>query len=84
MGTPEASGTARVGSTLKVKRGTWTNKASFSYWWYADGKLITKATKSTLKIGKSLKGKQITVAVNGKRSGYATVTKTSKATRKVR
>lgn len=82
--TPKISGTAKVKSTLKVKRGTWTSKMKFSYRWYADGKPIPKATKASLKLGKSLKGKKITVTVTGKRSGFTTVTKTSTATKKVR
>lgn len=81
--TPTISGTARVRATLKVKRGTWTPGTTFSYRWYANGKAISKATKSSLRLRKSLRGKRITVSVTGRKSGYATVTRTS-GTRKVR
>ncbi len=82
--TPKISGKAKVGSTLRVTRGSWTSKTSFSYRWYANGRSISKATRSSLKIGRALRGKVITVAVTGKKSSYATITKTSAATSKVR
>jgi hypothetical protein len=69
---------------LATAVGTWTKKTKFRYAWYADGRAISKATKSVLMVSKSLRGKSITVAVTGKKSGYATVTKTSAATGKVR
>jgi hypothetical protein len=81
--TPTIIGTARVRATLKVKRGTWTPDTRFSYRWYANGKAISRATRSSLKLGKSLRGKRITVRVTGMKAGYATVTRTS-AIRKVR
>lgn len=83
-GTPTISGTAKVGATLTAKRGTWTASTTFSYQWYASGKAISKATKSTYKVTGSQRGKTITVKVTGKRSGYATVAKTSKATARVK
>jgi len=82
--TPRITGTAKVHATLKAKPGTWSRGTKFHYRWYADGQAIAKATKSTLKIAKSLKGKAITVAVTGKNPGFETVTRTSAATRKVR
>mgnify|MGYP003704356425 CR=1 FL=1 len=54
MSRPKISGTAKVGSTLTAKPGTWTSKTTFSYQWYANGKAISKATKVTYKIPKSL------------------------------
>ena len=78
--TPKISGTAKVGSTLTAKPGTWTSKTTFSYQWYANGKAISKATKVTYKIPSSLAGKKITVKVTGKKSGYASAAKTSAAT----
>ncbi|GAB2698620.1 protocatechuate 3,4-dioxygenase beta subunit [Microbacterium marinum] len=78
--TPKISGTAKVGSTLTAKPGTWTSKTTFAYQWYANGKAISKATKVTYKIPKSLAGKKITVKVTGKKSGYASAAKTSAAT----
>ncbi|MBO1901350.1 hypothetical protein J4H92_05240 [Leucobacter weissii] len=81
---PKVKGTARVGKKLSVTRGSWTSGTKFTYRWYANGKAIKKATKSTLKINKSLKKKRITVKVTGKKAGYTTVTKTSKRTAKVK
>jgi hypothetical protein len=83
VGTPKISGTVAVGSTLKAKTGTWSKGTTFSYQWYANGKAIKKATKSSYKLTKSQKGKKITVRVAGTKSGYATGYKTSKATGKV-
>lgn len=83
-GTPSISGTAAVGKKLTAKSGTWTSGTTFSYQWYASGKAISKATKSTLTLSSSLRGKTITVKVTGKKSGYATVAKSSKATARVR
>ncbi|MFL0565524.1 hypothetical protein [Microbacterium sp. 179-I 1D1 NHS] len=81
--TPSVSGTATVGATLTAKAGTWAKGASFSYQWYASGKKINGATKSTYKISSSLVGKNITVTVTGKKAGHVTTSKGSKATAKV-
>lgn len=83
-GTPRIKGTAKVHASLRVKTGTWTRGTKFHYRWYANGQVIAKATKSTVKIAKSLKGKVITVSVTGKNAGFETVTRTSVGTRKVR
>ncbi len=75
--TPVISGTKRAGQTLTAKPGSWTKGTKFSYQWMADGKAISKATKSKLKLTKALAGKAITVRVTGKKAGYATVAKTA-------
>ncbi|MFT4229309.1 MAG: hypothetical protein QM602_03365 [Microbacterium sp.] len=80
---PKISGTAKVGAKLTAKPGTWTKGTTFSYRWYADGKAISKATKSTFTIAAAQVGKKVTVTVTGRKSGYATVSKTSKATARV-
>jgi len=83
--TPVISGKAKVGKTLKAKPGTWgPAPVTVRYQWYANGKKISKATKSSYKIAKKYKGKKITVAVTGVKSGYTTVIKKSKATAKVK
>ncbi|MGC4174496.1 beta strand repeat-containing protein [Demequina sp.] len=82
--TPTISGTAKVGYKLTAKVGTWDTGVTKTYQWYASGKAIKGATKSTYTISKSYKGKTITVKVTGKKSGYTSVAKTSKATAKVR
>jgi len=70
----------RVGETLSVKPGTWTSGTSFTFKWYAGKTPIKSATGSTLYVSASLKGKKITVQVTGKKAGYSTVAKKSKAT----
>jgi len=82
--TPKISGKAKVGKKLTAKPGAWTSGTTFTYQWYANGKAIKGATKATLTLKKAQKGKKITVTVTGKKSGYATVAKTSKATGKVK
>jgi hypothetical protein len=81
---PKITGKAKVGKTLKVKVGKWSPVPKFTYQWYAGGKAIKGATKATLKLKKAQKGKKITVKVTGKKAGYITKTKTSKATAKVK
>ncbi|WP_425837179.1 carboxypeptidase regulatory-like domain-containing protein [Microbacterium sp. PA5] len=83
-GKPSISGTVAVGKKLTAKPGAWTKGTTFTYRWYANGKAISKATTSTLSLSSSLRGKKITVKVTGKKSGYATVTKASKTTARVR
>jgi hypothetical protein len=82
--TPKITGTAKVGKKLKAKPGAWSPKAKYTYQWYANGKAIKGATKATLTLKKAQKGKKITVKVTAKKSGYNAVTKTSKATKKVK
>ncbi|GAA5033247.1 fibronectin type III domain-containing protein [Microbacterium fluvii] len=80
VATPSISGAAKVTKTLTAKTGTWTAGTSFTYQWYANGKAISGAKKSTLKLSSAVVGKKITVKVTGKKSGHPTVSKTSKAT----
>lgn len=80
--TPTISGTPAVGKKLTAKPGAWA--VTPSYQWYANGKAIAKATKSTVTLTSAQRGKTITVTVTGKKAGYTTTTKTSKATAKVR
>lgn len=80
---PTVSGTAKVGRTLTATPGRWTSGTKLSYQWYANGKAIKKATTSRFKPVASHRGKKITVKVTGKKSGFATASRTSKATRAV-
>ncbi|MFD3452231.1 hypothetical protein ACFWVC_08615 [Streptomyces sp. NPDC058691] len=78
---PTISGTAKVGRTLTAGRGTWTpTPASYRYQWYANGKAISGATKSTLVLKSAQRGKKITVKVSAVLSGHSNGTATSKAT----
>ena len=81
---PKITGTAKVGSTLKVTVGTWKPKPAFTYQWYRSGKVISGATKSSYKLVAADKGKTLTVKVTGTKAGYATKAKTSAKTVKVK
>ncbi|GAA5030732.1 hypothetical protein ACFQRL_11100 [Microbacterium fluvii] len=81
--TPKIKGTAKAGKKLTVSAGTWTSGTKLSYQWYADGKKIKGKTGKSLTLTNSLVGDKITVKVTGTKSGYTTVTKTSKSTSKV-
>ncbi|WP_165831825.1 hypothetical protein [Brachybacterium endophyticum] len=82
--TPKISGPARVGSKLTATAGSWSSGTKFSYQWYADGRAIKGATKTTLVLGSAQKGKRITVKVTGSKSGYTTVSKRSHKTAVIR
>jgi DNA-binding beta-propeller fold protein YncE len=83
--TPTISGTAKVGSKLTAKAGTWSPKAtSYRYQWLRGGVAIPGATASTYVLTAEDAGKAITVKAKGLLSGYAnTWSKVSKATKKV-
>ncbi|MGX7681736.1 lamin tail domain-containing protein [Jatrophihabitans sp. DSM 45814] len=87
---PTISGTAKVGSTLTAKPGVWkagtdTLSAShFTYEWDANGRRIAGATQSSYKIASSYLSQNITVIVTGSNPGYATASRTSKATAAVK
>lgn len=81
--TPGLSGSAKVTYRVSVKRGTWSKGTTFSYKWYAAGKAITGANSSSLRLSSKHVGKRITVKVTGRKTGYPTVTRTSKASKTV-
>ncbi|MFT4220698.1 MAG: L,D-transpeptidase family protein [Microbacterium sp.] len=80
--TPKLVGKAAVGSRLRAKPGSWTKGTKFTYTWYAGGKRISGAKKSTLKLKSAQLGKRISVRVTGKKAGYTTVSKKSASTAK--
>ncbi|MFI8510353.1 hypothetical protein ACIGHB_04400 [Streptomyces sp. NPDC085460] len=68
---PYLTGTVRVGRTLTLNRGTWTPApTSYAYQWYANGRAVSGATKSTFVIGKAQRGQKITVKVTAHRTGH--------------
>ncbi|MFT4220932.1 MAG: hypothetical protein QM611_10485 [Microbacterium sp.] len=81
--TPRVSGKPRVGSKLTALRGHWTAGTTISYRWFVGGKAVSGATKKTFTPRAAHKGKKVKVRVTGKKPGYTTVVKTSKATRAV-
>ncbi|MEU6678134.1 Tat pathway signal protein [Streptomyces sp. NPDC046925] len=78
---PKITGTAKVGKTLKATTGTWSPApVSYTYQWYANGTKITAATKSSLTLKTTQRGKKITIKVTAHRTGHNNGTATSKAT----
>ncbi|GAA4699328.1 hypothetical protein [Nocardioides conyzicola] len=81
--TPKIQGKAKVGRILTAKPGRWTPGVRLTYRWFANGKRISGATSSRLRLTRKLDHKRITVQVTGRLTGYATVTRTSRPTGKV-
>jgi subtilisin family serine protease len=73
---PTVTGDAVIGKTLTAVSGTWNvPNPTLSYQWVADGVPVAGATASTLKLGPSLQGKRVAVAVTatvGEAQGTAT------------
>ncbi|MDR0504446.1 MAG: S8 family serine peptidase [Bifidobacteriaceae bacterium] len=82
--TPRIKGTAKVGKTLQVKLGKWSNKPSLSVQWYRNGKPISGATKTKYKVAKADKGKRLTLKVTATKAGYRATIKTSSKTKKIK
>ncbi|MEV6341821.1 hypothetical protein [Actinoplanes sp. NPDC051851] len=77
---PKVTGTAKAGKTVKVSAGVWSPKAtSYRYEWRLNGKVITGATASSLKLKKAWIGKRLTVVVTAKRTGHTDGKATSKS-----
>ena len=76
---PKLSGSGKTGATEKVAPGSWSPKASsYTYQWLLNGKTIKHATKSSLKLKSSEKGKTISCRVTAHKKGFANGTSTSK------
>lgn len=87
-GTPLITGTPKVGSTLRVKPGSWSGVEFFDYQWLADGNRVSGAVDETFTPRASHVGKRISVQVTGwgwddELGDYEQVAQTSKATAKV-
>ncbi|MBD8022255.1 cell wall-binding repeat-containing protein [Microbacterium gallinarum] len=77
---PTVSGTALAGQVLTASPGTWSPApTSLSYQWLKGGQPIAGATAASLKVTNDLAGGALSVRVVGKRTAYATETKTSGA-----
>ncbi len=76
---PTVSGTAKVGSKLTAKAGTWTTGTKLSYQWLRNGAAISGATSSSYTATASDSGKSVSVRVTGTLAGYATASETSVA-----
>ncbi|WP_393074161.1 Tat pathway signal protein [Streptomyces sp. LN704] len=81
---PVISGTAKIGKTLSASKGTWsTSPTSCAYQWYANGKAISGATKSSLVLKSAQQSKKITVKVIAHLTGHKDGTAVSKMTKAV-
>jgi hypothetical protein len=73
-----------IGDQLRADPGAWgPTGVQTVFKWYRSGKVIKDATDASYTLVAADKGKTITVKVTGSLTGYKTVTKTSKATKKV-
>lgn len=81
---PAISGTAKVGRTLTAAPGAWgPGTVALTYQWKANGTVIAGATASTYRVASRDAGKTLTVTVTGKKTGYATQSRKSSATKAV-
>ncbi|AZZ53738.1 hypothetical protein C1I64_17970 [Rathayibacter festucae DSM 15932] len=79
--TPTVTGTAKVGSTLTAKAGTWgPAPVALKYQWRAGGTAISGATSATYVPTTSVVGARITVSVTGTKTGWTSAVRTSAAT----
>ena len=70
-GTVDVTGDRTVGQTLTATPVNWGPVTpSFSYQWYANGKAISKATKSALAIPATLTDAVLSLRVTGSATGY--------------
>ena len=77
---PTIVGTVQVGRTVQVDVGTWSPVAhSYRYEWRLDGKLVSDAKSSKLKLTSSMRNKRLTVTVIAIRTGHADGRATGKA-----
>jgi len=78
--TPKASGTFKVGKTVKAVIGTVAPAGvTVKYQWLRNGKAIKKATKASYKLTTKDKGRKVSVKVTYSKAGLSTVVKTSAA-----
>ncbi|MEU5099300.1 hypothetical protein [Streptomyces sp. NPDC020996] len=78
---PTVSGTAKVGSTLTAKNGSWSVKpTAYSYQWYRGSTAVSGATSATYKLTSADKGRKIKVRVKGTRTSFTSGTAYSAAT----
>ncbi|MEA4944818.1 MAG: hypothetical protein VB080_10350 [Propionicimonas sp.] len=71
---PVITGLAVKGTTLTAQPGTWApDGVTFTYRWYSDGVLNTRALGDSYLLGQTDVGHTITVRVKGELTGYQTV-----------
>lgn len=79
--TPTVTGTAAVGRALSASAAGWTPGTALTYQWYRGSSPISGARSRTYVPAASDLGKTFAVRVTGKKAGYNTVSKMSRATR---
>lgn len=77
---PKITGSATVGRTLTASPGSWTTGTTFTYQWYRNAVAIAGATGQTYQLVAADRDARITVRAQGRKTGYATVTRPSAAT----
>lgn len=78
---PAIAGKHRVGVTLIAQPGTWSRSGlTYAYTWFADGKPVPGATRSTYLLPAGDRGRRMTVTVTASKAGYTTAHATSGAT----
>lgn len=78
---PAISGAPRIGAVLTAKPGAWKpSPVTLTYQWYRSGIAIPGATRSTYTVTRSDAGAKLTVRVTGRKSGYASASRTSATT----
>lgn len=81
--TPLISGSARVGSTLTAKAGTWSGTPTLTYQWLRSGKAIAGATRASYTVVQADLNATLSVTVTATRATYVTASRTSATTAKV-
>jgi hypothetical protein len=72
---PHLTGHHRVGTKERARHGTWSPAASrFTYSWYVGSKHLVHATRPTLRLTASERGRRLTCRVTAHRLGYASRT----------
>jgi hypothetical protein len=77
---PTIGGVREVGRVLSAQVGTWTTGTTFSYQWYRNGVAITGARSRLYVVAKADIGDRLSVRVQGKKTGYATIIRASAQT----
>lgn len=79
---PTISGTAKKGKLLRATKGTWSGYGyGYTALWYRNGVRISAKPAWTYRLRAKDRGTRITVRVQARRTGWTTVTATSKAKR---
>ena len=81
---PEIEGGLKVGGVAAVLIVPWLpHEVTYRYQWYVDGRAISRATRSSLKLGRALYGRRVVVKVTGTAPGLVSATRVSKPSAKI-